>query len=63
MPDLIFPGGCLVGCAASLLNVSKIKGTHNAMMSGQLAAEAIYEELKNVERDDKSKKTILICSL
>lgn len=36
----VFPGGCLVGCAAGLLNVPRIKGTHNAMKSGILAAEA-----------------------
>ena len=35
----------LVGCSAGFLNVMKIKGTHNAMKSGMVAAEAIYENL------------------
>ncbi|CAL8079374.1 unnamed protein product [Orchesella dallaii] len=45
IPKLTFPGGCLVGCSAGFLNVPKIKGTHNAMKSGMLAAESVYEEL------------------
>ena len=40
-----FPGGCLVGCTAGFLNVPKIKGTHTAMKSGMVAAEAIFESL------------------
>ena len=43
IPKLTFPGGCLVGCTAGFLNVPKIKGTHTAMKSGMLAAEAIFE--------------------
>lgn len=43
IPKLTFPGGCLVGCTAGFLNVPKIKGTHNAMKSGMLAAESAYE--------------------
>ncbi len=39
LPRLAFPGGLLVGCAAGLVNVPRIKGTHNAMHSGMLAAE------------------------
>lgn len=42
LPKLTFPGGVIVGDAAGFLNVAKIKGTHNAMKSGMLAAEAIY---------------------
>lgn len=42
VPRLVFPGGALIGCAAGFLNVAKIKGSHNAMKSGMLAAEAIY---------------------
>ncbi len=38
-------GGCLVGCTAGFLNVPKIKGTHTAMKSGMLAAEAIFDQL------------------
>lgn len=53
LPKLTFPGGCLVGCTAGFLNVPKIKGTHNAMKSGMLAAEsaieAIYGEKQSTE--------------
>jgi electron-transferring-flavoprotein dehydrogenase len=45
IPKLVFPGGCLVGCAAGFLNVPKIKGTHTAMKSAMLAAEAVAEVL------------------
>ena len=45
IPKLTFPGGCLVGCTAGFLNVPKIKGTHTAMKSGMLAAEAVFESL------------------
>ena len=41
LPKLTFPGGCLVGDTAGFLNVPKIKGTHTAMKSGMLAAEAV----------------------
>lgn len=47
IPKLSFPGGLLIGCAAGFLNVPKIKGIHNAMKSGMLAAESIFPELKN----------------
>jgi electron-transferring-flavoprotein dehydrogenase len=42
IPKLAFPGGVLVGDCAGFLNVPKIKGTHTAMKSGMLAAEAIF---------------------
>jgi electron-transferring-flavoprotein dehydrogenase len=45
IPKLTFPGGCLIGCAAGFLNVPKIKGSHTAMKSGMLAAEAIFATL------------------
>ncbi len=45
LPELIFPGGALIGCEAGTLNVPKIKGTHTAMKSGMLAAEAIAKAL------------------
>jgi electron-transferring-flavoprotein dehydrogenase len=45
VPKLTFPGGCLVGDTAGFLNVAKIKGTHTAMKSGMLAAEAVAEAL------------------
>ena len=43
LPKLSMPGAAIVGCAAGFLNVPKIKGTHNAMKSGMLAAEAVYD--------------------
>ncbi len=39
VPKLVFPGGALIGCAAGFVNVPRIKGTHNAMLSGMLAAD------------------------
>jgi electron-transferring-flavoprotein dehydrogenase len=42
VPKLTFPGGVLVGCTAGFLNVPKIKGSHTAMKSGMLAAEAVF---------------------
>lgn len=45
IPKLSFPGGCLIGDSAGFLNVPKIKGTHNAMKSGALAAESAVEAL------------------
>jgi electron-transferring-flavoprotein dehydrogenase len=45
IPGLVFPGGLLVGCTAGFLNVPKIKGSHNAMKTGMLAAEAVFEAL------------------
>lgn len=43
VPKLHFPGGALIGCSAGFVNVAKIKGTHNAMKSGMLAAEAAFD--------------------
>jgi len=52
IPKLIFPGGLLVGCGAGFLNVGKIKGVHNAMLSGILAADAIFQtELQNLDQE------------
>lgn len=45
LPELIFPGGALIGCSAGFVNVPRIKGSHNAMKSGMLAAEAIIDAL------------------
>ncbi|SEF91775.1 electron transfer flavoprotein-ubiquinone oxidoreductase [Marinobacterium lutimaris] len=45
LPKMTFPGGLLVGCDAGTLNFSKIKGSHTAMKSGMLAAEAIFQAL------------------
>ena len=46
IPKLTFPGGALIGDTAGFLNVPKIKGTHTAMKSGMLAAEAVAEALE-----------------
>jgi electron-transferring-flavoprotein dehydrogenase len=45
VPKLSFPGGALVGCAAGLVNVPRIKGSHNAILSGMLAAEHLAEAI------------------
>lgn len=45
LPKMTFPGGLIVGCNAGTLNFSKIKGTHTAMKSGMVAAEAMFEAL------------------
>ena len=45
IPKLVFPGGLMVGCAAGFLNVPKIKGSHNALKSGMVAAETLFEAL------------------
>ncbi len=45
LPKLTFPGGALIGCDAGFLNASRIKGSHAAMKSGMLAAEAAAEAL------------------
>ena len=45
VPKLVFPGGALIGCDAGFMNVPRIKGTHNAMLSGMLAAESVAGSL------------------
>jgi len=45
VPKLVFPGGALIGCAAGFMNVPRIKGSHNAMLSGMQAAESIATAL------------------
>jgi electron-transferring-flavoprotein dehydrogenase len=42
IPKLVFPGGALIGCSAGFVNVPRIKGSHTAMKSGMLAAEAAF---------------------
>ncbi len=53
MPDLVFPGGVLMGCAAGMVNVPRIKGSHNAMLSGIAAAEAVFEAIGADRAHDK----------
>ena len=43
VPKLTFPGGALIGCSAGFVNVPRIKGSHNAMLSGMMAAEHVHE--------------------
>src|SRR5438105_1721933 len=45
VPKLSFPGGALIGCSAGFMNVPRIKGSHNAMLSGMLAAEQVAAAL------------------
>ena len=45
IPKLIFPGGALLGCGAGFMNVPRIKGSHNAMLSGIAAAEATFDAI------------------
>ncbi|MDB5570927.1 MAG: electron transfer flavoprotein-ubiquinone oxidoreductase [Hyphomicrobiales bacterium] len=45
VPKLCFPGGALLGCAAGFVNVPRIKGSHNAVLSGMLAAEHVAQAL------------------
>ena len=47
LPKLSFPGGVMVGCEAGFLNGAKIKGTHTAMKTGMLAAEAVFRAHRN----------------
>ncbi|WP_294263471.1 electron transfer flavoprotein-ubiquinone oxidoreductase [uncultured Sphingomonas sp.] len=53
VPKLTFPGGALIGCSAGFLNVPRIKGTHTAMKSGMMAAEAAFEAVKADRRADE----------
>jgi electron-transferring-flavoprotein dehydrogenase len=46
VPRLAFPGGALIGCAAGFMNVPRIKGSHNAMLSGMMAAEAVFSAIE-----------------
>ena len=55
VPKLTFPGGVLIGCSAGFVNLPRIKGSHNAMKTGMLAAEAAYRALnENRVRDELS---------
>ena len=45
VPKLAFPGGALIGCAAGFVNLPRIKGSHNAMKTGMLAAESAFAAL------------------
>lgn len=49
IPKLTFPGGILVGCSAGFVDVMKIKGAHNAIRSGVIAAESINEKFNEID--------------
>ncbi len=50
LPKLTFPGGALIGCDAGFMNTSRIKGSHAAMKSGMLVAEAAFDAIINQQR-------------
>ncbi|MFC4159149.1 electron transfer flavoprotein-ubiquinone oxidoreductase [Chitinimonas lacunae] len=50
IPKLTFPGGALIGCSAGFVNLPRIKGSHNAMKSGMLAAEAAFDAIVQQNR-------------
>ena len=52
VPKLTFPGGALIGCDAGFMNVPRIKGSHNAMLSGMMAAEAVGTALSSGRSHD-----------
>ncbi|MBB4121621.1 electron transfer flavoprotein-ubiquinone oxidoreductase [Martelella radicis] len=53
VPKLSFPGGALIGCSAGLVNVPRIKGSHNAVLSGMLAAERVADALSAGREHDE----------
>ncbi len=53
IPDLVFPGGALLGCSAGFMNVPRIKGSHNAILSGIAAADAAYAAIKAGRQNDR----------
>ncbi|MDX2142021.1 MAG: electron transfer flavoprotein-ubiquinone oxidoreductase [Rhodospirillaceae bacterium] len=53
IPKLVFPGGALIGCSAGFMNVPRIKGSHNAMKSGMLAAEAAFAAVTTGRAQDE----------
>ncbi len=52
VPKLAFPGGALIGCAAGFVNVPRIKGNHNAMLTGMMAADAAFDAIKAGRQGD-----------
>jgi electron-transferring-flavoprotein dehydrogenase len=53
VPKLVFPGGALIGCAAGFMNVPRIKGSHNALLSGMLAADHVVEAIGQSRAHDE----------
>lgn len=54
LPELTFPGGAFIGCSAGMVNVPRIKGSHNAIKSGMLAAETVIDAISNSEKSNNS---------
>ncbi|NNK79618.1 MAG: electron transfer flavoprotein-ubiquinone oxidoreductase [Litoreibacter sp.] len=52
LPKTAFPGGALLGCSAGMVNVPRIKGNHNAMLSGKAAAEAAHSAIQSGRSGD-----------
>ncbi|NOX74213.1 MAG: electron transfer flavoprotein-ubiquinone oxidoreductase [Alphaproteobacteria bacterium] len=53
IPKSTFPGGALLGCSAGLVNLPRVKGNHNAMLSGKAAAEAAYRAIRDGRAGDE----------
>lgn len=53
VPKLSFPGGALIGCSAGFVNVPRIKGSHNAVLSGMLAADKLAEAIASGRANDE----------
>jgi electron-transferring-flavoprotein dehydrogenase len=53
VPKLVFPGGAFIGCSAGFLNFARIKGSHNAILSGMLAAETAHAALAAGQANDE----------
>ncbi|HUD53448.1 electron transfer flavoprotein-ubiquinone oxidoreductase [Parvibaculum sp.] len=53
VPKLVFPGGALIGCAAGFVNVPRIKGSHNAVLTGMMGAEAAFDAVKAGRQSDE----------
>ncbi|MEM1313905.1 MAG: electron transfer flavoprotein-ubiquinone oxidoreductase [Pseudomonadota bacterium] len=53
LPKLTFPGGALLGCSAGMVNLPRIKGNHNAMLSGKAAGEAAFDALQSGRASDE----------
>ncbi|MEQ9663180.1 MAG: electron transfer flavoprotein-ubiquinone oxidoreductase [Parasphingopyxis sp.] len=53
VPKLAFPGGALIGCSAGFVNVPRIKGSHTAMKTGMMAAEAAFDAIQSQRANDE----------
>ncbi|MBU2532991.1 MAG: electron transfer flavoprotein-ubiquinone oxidoreductase [Alphaproteobacteria bacterium] len=61
LPELVFPGGALLGCSAGMVNVPRIKGSHNAILSGIAAADAAADAIaegRSADRLDEYEATV-----